>query len=111
MAEQTANTVKVNVETEYTFNHDTQNFLEAAGLSLADNKAFEQLFKTLVSGDFDGKKKSEICQAILEQNNPEVIKVLIILGMDEFFSKILEFEAMLALRGMQNFMSEDMGQA
>lgn len=113
MAEETANTVKINVDLEYTFNHSKVNFLESAGLDMLGSTSFKKLFDDLTGGDFEGLKKSQVCQAFLSKNDPEVIKLFIILGMEELFSKLLEFEAMLAAKAFNfdGLDSQDIGQA
>lgn len=96
MAEQTANTTKINVEIEYTFDHASEDVLKACSVDLHNSKEFEDLFNRFKSGEFEGKRPSEIIQMILEDQKPELIRAFIVTGivrhmdaMEKFFSSEL----------------------
>jgi hypothetical protein len=97
MAENTApsqsNNVDVKIDLTYNIDHSKESLFEAIGVNLETNEAFKDLFTELVKGDtFEGKKQSEIVEIVLKEQNPELIKVLLVRGILSTIKDVQAFQ-------------------
>jgi hypothetical protein len=98
MAENTAptesNDVNVKIDLTYNIDHSQASLFGAMGMELETNEAFKDFFTELVKGDtFEGKKQSEIVEIVLKEQNPELIKVLLVRGILSTIENVQEFQA------------------
>jgi hypothetical protein len=98
MAENTAptesNDVNVKIDLTYNIDHSQESLFKAMGMELETNEAFKDFFTELVSGDtFEGKKQSKIVEIVLKEQNPELIKVLLVRGILSIIEDVQEFQA------------------